>query len=53
MAKKRKSDMQDTIILAVGISILVAIVVAVVVFAPDDPFSDTEFVQDVGRRNQY
>jgi hypothetical protein len=55
MAKRarKKSKAGDIILIVVGISILVAIFVAAVLFAPDSPFSDSGFVQDVGRRNAY
>lgn len=55
MAKKarKKSRTSDILIAAVGIGIVVAIFAAGVIFAPDSPFSDTEFVKDIGHRNAY
>ncbi len=55
MAKpaKKKSKTTDIIIMVIGISIIVAIFAAAVMFAPDSPFSDTEFVKDVSRKHAY
>ena len=55
MAKKarKKSKAGEIIITVIGISVLVGVFVAAAVFAPDDHFADTEFVQDIGRKNSY
>jgi len=50
---KKKSKAGDIVLMVIGFGIIAAIFAAAVMFAPDSPFSDTGFVQDVGRRNAY
>ncbi|WJW75905.1 hypothetical protein QVG61_02105 [Thiohalobacter sp. IOR34] len=53
MNKRSRQRLIDSLMALAGIGLVVAIFALAIKFAPSDPFSDTEFVQDVGRRNSY
>jgi len=54
MNKRQKKKLIDGLMAAAGIAIILAIFGLAVMFAPEgDTFSDSEFVQDVGRRYSY
>lgn len=53
MKQRKKQKLIDIALAAAGIGLVALIFVLAIKFAPDDPFSDTEFVQDVGRRHAY
>jgi len=53
MARKGKSKTGDILLIVVGIALIVAVFAAAVYFAPDDPFSETQFIKDVGESHRY
>ena len=53
MKKRQRQQLIDIALAAAGIGLVVLIFVLAIKFAPDAPFSDNEFVQDIGRRYSY
>ncbi|BAZ95236.1 hypothetical protein TspCOW1_29120 [Thiohalobacter sp. COW1] len=51
MARRRKKP-TDILVMLIGFGLIVAIFVFVILFAPSDPFGDSQFIEDVGDANR-
>ena len=48
MDKRSRKKLMDALVIAVGIGLIVAIFAFVIIFAPSNPFEDSQFLEDVG-----
>ena len=52
MPRRRKKQLRDILVMLIGFGLIVAIFVFVILFAPGDPFEDSQFLEDVGDANR-
>ncbi|WP_158675388.1 hypothetical protein [Thiohalobacter thiocyanaticus] len=51
MPRRRKKP-TDILVMLIGFGLIVAIFVFVILFAPSNPFEDSQFIEDVGDANR-
>lgn len=51
MDKRRRKKLMDAAIIVVGLGLIVAIFAFVIIFAPSNPFEESQFIEDVGDAN--
>ena len=52
MPRRKKKQLRDILVMLIGFGLIIAIFVFVIMFAPGDPFGDSQFIEDVGDANR-